>query len=1178
MKQGLSACLSVLFTALISIQLIAQTPSEQPHLPGELIVMMEEGYNLRAMTRILNKATNGSVDLKVKECLSKRAGIYLIGFDPEQLNDEELKRAVFLTEGVKAVQFNYPVNMRETIPNDPEFNAQWHHRNTGQTGGTPGADVRTAEAWDITTGGLTAQNDEIVVCIIEGANLNHPDLAPNHWVNEAEIPNNGIDDDGNGYVDDYDGWNPAGNNDAIFNGNHGTNVAGMIGARGDNGLGAVGANWNVKMMVVTVGSLNTANVLASYGYAYEMRVLYNETNGAEGAFVVATNSSWGIDNANPANYMVWCAFYDTMGEAGILSCGATANNNVNIDQVGDMPTGCTSQYMVAVTATNHNDVRTFSGYGVNSIDVAAPGQNVRTTSGSNGYTTTSGTSFATPLTAGVIGLIYSIPCESFIQFVKTDPQGGADLVRNALFDGVDQVSNLQNEVATGGRINALNSINILLADCNDNPCQPNVTTSVEADCENNGFSITVVINDNEVVGTYNIVTSTNGGAPVTELTNLSEGSYTLTGFDANDVVNLEVASQIDEECNVLIQGIDASSIGFGCTNPNACNYDPDAVCDDGSCINVSGWYPDADGDGYGDQNSSDPLCENPCDGSYTITITGTAWLDEVSWTFTDNSGTVILSGGPYDDTENGGTFSSSVNSNNGPFTFFIETNGQFNDNTPTYSITSGTGAVIVSGTVAGGTSSTVNNINCAFAQNNLDCDDTNPDANPDSPDNCPPCINPAVKVLAPDDVDGVYNYSSAFDSNWAVDVSAVSITANAVLVDAGGANGNLGCGALVNAAEVNGNIAVALRGTCQFSAKALNAQNAGALALVIINNAPGIQAMAAGDVGAQITIPVVMLSQEDGNLLLDDIEAGNVLMFIGNDCEDDCFGTPGGTAFIDGCGNCVGGNTGIVSVEGCTDPMACNYNQFANCDDESCAYEVDECGECGGSGIPDGECDCDGNVLDECGVCGGDGIPEGFCDCEGTEPSGCTDEEACNYNPEAACDDGSCSYVTQATISGPLTPVVFVEVEYSYPSTTGSSYAWTIDPGVIVSGQGTANITAMWSATGPGTLTVTETNADDCDGDTVTLTTAIIPTNIDEVDGMQITVYPNPASTVLTVDLRAFSDGALIQLNDMSGRTLVLERMNGLASVDVSGFAAGVYTLTVNAGEREARVQVMVVR
>ena len=274
----------------------------------------------------------------------------------------------------------------------------------------------------------------------------------------------------------------------------------------------------------------------------------------------------------------------------------------------------------------------------------------------------------------------------------------------------------------------------------------------------------------------------------------------------------------------------------------------------------------------------------------------------------------------------------------------------------------------------------------------------------------------------------------------------------------------------------------------------------------------------------------------------------------------------------------MGGNTGIVSVQGCTNPEACNYNEFANCDDNSCAFEVDECGVCGGNGIPDGECDCNGNVLDECGVCGGNGIPTGFCDCEGTELTGCTDEAACNYNPDAGCDDGSCNYVTQATIIGPIAPVVFVEVEYSYPSTAGSSYEWTIDPGVIVSGQGTANITAIWGATGFGTLTVTETNADDCDGETVSLTTVIIPTNIDEVNGSSIAVYPNPASTTLTVDLKAFSDGALVQLTDMSGRTLILERMTGLATFDVSNFASGAYTLTVNAGDRQARVQVMVVR
>lgn len=1227
-----------LYSALVALFLLfaatAQEIDNASYVPGEIIVMLEKGSDPHVMAGTLARATSGQVNLTVKECLSRPANIHLIGFDENILDERQLLRQIFLTNGVRAAQMNYHVTMRETIPNDPQLDQQWHHRNTGQTGGTAGADVRTTEVWDITTGGLTAHNDEIVVCIIEGANLNHPDLTENHWVNTAEIPGNGVDDDANGYVDDYNGWNPGGNNDNIFNGNHGTNVAGMIGAKGNNNVGVAGANWDVKMMVVTVGGLSTANVIASYSYPYEMRLRYNETDGQEGAFVVATNSSWGIDNANPANYTVWCNFYDEMGEAGILSCGATANNNVNIDVNGDMPTGCTSQYMVAVTATNHNDVRTFSGFGVNSIDVAAPGQNVRTTSGTNAYTTTSGTSFATPLTAGVIGLLYSIPCESFMNFVKDNPQGGADLIRDALFNGVDVIPNLVNEVATGGRINAFTSMNILLNDCNDNPCQPNVTTSVDTNCEAGTFSITVNVADNEETGTYNIITSTNGGAPVVAITNQPQGTFNLSGFDVSDVVNVLVEFIGNSECDALVSGI-TSPVTFGCTNPNSCNFDPEADCDDGSCIQETGWYVDFDGDGFGDQDDTNPLCENPCDGTLEVTISGTAWLDEVSWTLSDNSGTVILSGGPYGNTEDGGSFSADVNSTNGPFQFFIETNGEFNDNAPTYTISTGSGAVLLTGTQAGGSTFTTD-FNCAFAQNNLDCDDTNADANPNNPENCPPCIAPTVKVVEPTALADVYNYSSAFDSDWGVDVQAVSILAPAVMVNSGGAEGNLGCGPLNNAAQVNGNIAVAVRGTCQFSAKALNAQNAGAQALVIINNAPGIQAMAGGDVAAQINIPVIMLSQEDGNALMADLMAGNLVMFIGNDCEEDCAGVSGGTAFLDDCGNCVGGLTGIIPVDGCTDDTACNYNPNATCDNGTCEFVVDECGVCGGdgipegqcdcdgnvldecgvcggngipdgacdcegnppaegtcdcegnvldecgvcggNGIPDGACDCDGNVLDECGVCGGDGLPAGFCDCEGTVPAGCTDGTACNYNPDAGCDDGSCEWVESLSIQGPLAPEVFVEVAYTYPGPATSTYVWTIDNGTILQGQGTNAITAMWGVVGPGLLTVQETSDSDCEGELITQQIVIIPTHVGEIDANLIRVYPNPATNELTVDLADITTPVMATLLDLSGRIVMSEQLIGRTTLNVDHLMSGMYVLLLENNDLRSEVKVMIGR
>jgi serine protease len=464
--------ISILVTILIGVGTTAFAQEIQPYERGEILVQIPD---IKRADRLFTdlKVVNGmETELRADYLVSAPMNIWLLRFNEDNINAHTLLAKVSNHPAVSIAQLNYLVTLRETVPNDPQLNQQWHHINTGAGGGTPDADIDSDLAWDITTGGLTALGDEIVVCVIEGGNLNHPDLAPNAWVNTQEIPGNGIDDDGNGYIDDYLGWNVASNNDnGVLSGGHGTQVMGMIGAKGDNNLGVVGANWNVKIMSVAGENIsNQASVIAAYTYPLVMRQLYNSTGGAQGAFVVATNASWGIDNGNPATVPLWCAFYDTLGENGILNCGATANNNVNIDVVGDIPTACPSPYMVSVTATNNNDVRTFSAYGVINVDVGAPGSNVYTTSGTNGYGSTSGTSFASPLTAGVIALIYSSPCPAFMQLVHADPQLGADMVLQALYNGVDIVPNLVGQTVTGGRINAFNSVMEIMNNCPDGGC------------------------------------------------------------------------------------------------------------------------------------------------------------------------------------------------------------------------------------------------------------------------------------------------------------------------------------------------------------------------------------------------------------------------------------------------------------------------------------------------------------------------------------------------------------------------------------------------------------------------------------------------------------------------------------------------------------------------------------
>ncbi|HKL04157.1 MAG TPA: S8 family serine peptidase, partial [Cryomorphaceae bacterium] len=540
-----------IFTLCLGIAFIAMsTPlfSQMDYVENELLIQFEPRSDVDAIVNQYKNITGSKNDLKVEKLLSKPMNIYLLRFDAESTSAKALLRIFRADKAVLNAQLNHYVYPRETTPDDENFDQQWHHVNDGSNGGILNSDIGSDQAWDISTGGLTALGDTIVACVIEGGNLLHPDLIGNAWFNYGEIPENGIDDDENGYVDDYRGWDVSTQTDeGVYNGGHGTNVMGMIGAKGNNGLGAAGANWDVKIMSVSGENLfDEASVIEAYTYPLVQRQLYDETGGERGAFVVVTNASWGIDNGNPDDVPLWAAYYDTLGTYGILSCGATANNNVNIDEVGDIPTGVDSEYMVSVTATNNADIRTFSGFGIETVDLGAPGEDVYTTAGANGYTNTSGTSFASPLTAGVIALLYSAPCESFAQMVRDNPQLGADYVRYALFNGVDPVDNLADEVLTGGRLNAFNSLEILVDNCGADLCLP-------------PFAFDYTLSDDTVYTfTWNISNEADaalryrieGENEWTYLEGISNSEYVFSELNLCATYEVEIASQCDPEENV----------------------------------------------------------------------------------------------------------------------------------------------------------------------------------------------------------------------------------------------------------------------------------------------------------------------------------------------------------------------------------------------------------------------------------------------------------------------------------------------------------------------------------------------------------------------------------------------------------------------------------------------------
>lgn len=393
-------------------------------------------------------------DLKIVRTLSPSLNLFLVRTTSnKQIKSfSTLLSTVRSIDGVVYAQADHAVKLRARQPNDPQFAQQWSLQQLKS-----GADVHALDAWDIGTGGKDAAGNDIVVAVVDGGvALTHSNLVPNLWINRGEVAGNGVDDDGNGFVDDVNGWNAFQGNGKIPESYHGTHVAGIIGARGNDASQVTGVNWDTKLMIVAGASSETSTVLAAYGYVLEQKKLWLSTQGQKGANVVVTNSSFGVDLADCQSdeYPAWNDMYNALGKVGILSAAATANMETDVDAKGDVPTGCNSDFIVTVTNTT-SDGKKYrnAGYGKTTIDLGAPGTNILSTVSNGGVETLSGTSMSTPHVAGGVALLHHVASVDFNNLYKAEPGKAALALKRIMLSTVTPQADLANVTVSGGRLN-----------------------------------------------------------------------------------------------------------------------------------------------------------------------------------------------------------------------------------------------------------------------------------------------------------------------------------------------------------------------------------------------------------------------------------------------------------------------------------------------------------------------------------------------------------------------------------------------------------------------------------------------------------------------------------------------------------------------------------------------------
>jgi len=506
------------------------TPQAQmpEHVADEIIVKYREGvdesskdlarFRVAGKRKKLFRSIRGLEVTKLPANVSVQEAIDLYQQDPNVLYAEP----------------NYILRLTakpdlSATPNDPSFGSLY-----GLT------KINAPSAWNVTTG----SNNVVVAILDTGFDYNHVDLSANIYNNPGECTADGVDNDGNGYIDDCHGINVAyGNSDPMDDNEHGTHVAGTIGAVGNNGVGVVGVNWNVKMISCKFFDANGEGTTEGAIECLD----YVKTLKDRGVNIVATSNSWGGGDNSQALYDA----IDAQRQSGILFITAAGNGNAfgvgqNNDNAPFYPCTYFLPNIICVAATTSTDAKaSFSNFGKHTVHVGAPGNNILSTLPGNTYGSLSGTSMATPHVSGLAALLKA-----------QDPNRDWRTIKNLILAGGDTVSSMANTI-TGKRINAnggmtcsnkvvqgrlqpvLSTISaspnvpVYLAYENINCATPNGNVSVSVSPGNSSLTLL----DDGTGGDQ----SAGDGIYSAQWTPSAAGTYTLT-FPGNDKITVNVAN------------------------------------------------------------------------------------------------------------------------------------------------------------------------------------------------------------------------------------------------------------------------------------------------------------------------------------------------------------------------------------------------------------------------------------------------------------------------------------------------------------------------------------------------------------------------------------------------------------------------------------------------------------